>query len=250
MKGTTKQVDWPDHYLHLCLFFFCTFSSSESQNPLLFFSSAPKHPISPVRSWAVAHASPLDRKVFRRAAPGDTRWWAPCPNSGAEAVLGQPQTGCCLEVLDLGPFLGLCRWAFDGLMTPVMDLGAVWQGIIGLLPCHCNSELLCGCADGLFFHRTWHFPRILIPSVIVNEHSALLLLKQIPVKKSLCQPGQPPRYPSRVFLISQLIHYVKEMWKWFSGSCQDTVIPNWKYWRENLKKQTRSRCFCWYFYGS
>lgn len=97
---------------------------------------------------------------------------------------------------------------------------------------------------GFCFHRTWHFSRILVPSVnIVNEYSALLLLKQIPVKKSLCQPGQPPRYPSRVFLISQLIHYVKKMWKWFSVSCQDTVIPNWKYWSENLKKTDMEQMF-------
>lgn len=34
----------------------------------------------------------------------------------------------------LGPSLGLCRWPSDGLMAPVMDLGAAWQDIIWASP--------------------------------------------------------------------------------------------------------------------
>lgn len=122
--------------------------------------------------------------------------------------------GCCLGVLNLCHSLGLSRWAFDGLMVPVVDLGAAWQGIIWASP---QPSHLCGCA-GLwgFFHRTWHFPHNLIPSLnSLNEYSTVQLLKQIPAKESACQPGNLQG-------TQQQIHYVKKMCKWFPVNCQDS----------------------------
>jgi len=50
--------------------------------------------------------------------------------------------------------LGLWIWAFDGLVAHVMGLGAAWAGYyLGSLSCHCWSELLCMCGDGLFLSQ-------------------------------------------------------------------------------------------------
>ena len=60
---------------------------------------------------------------------------------GLMALPGQPWDGPgqgSLGVLNLTPHLhcaslALCRWAFDGLMAPVMGLGVAWQAIFVFL---------------------------------------------------------------------------------------------------------------------
>jgi len=43
--------------------------------------------------------------------------------------LGVCNLGSCLSLYPCAP-LGLCRWAFFGLMAPVMGLQVAWQGIV------------------------------------------------------------------------------------------------------------------------
>lgn len=173
-------------------------------------------------------AAPLVWKVSGRAAPSDSWWWALCPGTGAEAVLGQPQTSCLVLgspwAESLSGLVQMGRWWADGSCDgPGSSLAGCH---LGFSPALASRSSSVGEQMG-FFHRTWHFPHILIPSVNnLNESSTVLLLKQIPTKESACQPRQPPRYPSNMLLISQLIHYyVEKMRKWLPVSWQDTVIP-------------------------
>lgn len=124
-----------------------TFSLSKMCSPLLFpaFSSIPKYPLSLVQSWAMfsmlpmMHGrnswsppkaeNPLVWKVLGGAAVSGS-WWrgwsAPCSHTATEAVLWQPQTGFLLLVC----ILDLSQIGLNGLMAPVVGLGAAWQGII------------------------------------------------------------------------------------------------------------------------